>query len=55
MDIWCKILKALHALALSVPNCGPAGEAIIAVRYLPVSHSDEHGEELHAPIHALFG
>jgi len=59
-DIWYTYAEHLVALvvkkaALTISNQGPASESILGVKHLTLQHSADHWEELHAPIHAIFG
>lgn len=53
-DDWRIILHRLHSLLSNVPNLAAANEDIICLKSLNLQHSDEHLEELHGPIHAIF-
>ncbi|KAG2142830.1 uncharacterized protein EDB93DRAFT_594328 [Suillus bovinus] len=53
--IWQNILDELKKAALTVSNQGPASESILGVKHLTLQHSADHWEELHAPVHAIFG
>ncbi|KAG1772186.1 hypothetical protein EV702DRAFT_1270698 [Suillus placidus] len=52
---WQNILDELKKVALTVSNQGPASESILGVKHLTLQHSADHWEELHAPVHAIFG
>ncbi|KAG1720671.1 hypothetical protein EDB19DRAFT_2029789 [Suillus lakei] len=52
---WQNILDELKKAALTVSNQGPASDSILGVKYLTLQHSADHWEELHAPVHAIFG
>ncbi|KAG1737822.1 uncharacterized protein EDB91DRAFT_1054950 [Suillus paluster] len=52
---WQNILDELKKAALTVSNQGPASESILGVKHLTLQHSADHWEELHAPVHAIFG
>ncbi|KAG2150840.1 hypothetical protein DEU56DRAFT_728609 [Suillus clintonianus] len=52
---WQNILDELKKAALTISNQGPASESILGVKHLTLQHSVDHWEELHAPVHAIFG
>ncbi|KAG1879864.1 hypothetical protein F4604DRAFT_537895 [Suillus subluteus] len=52
---WRNILDELKKAVLAVSNQGPASESILGVKHLTLQHSADHWEELHAPVHAIFG
>ncbi|KAG1861686.1 hypothetical protein F4604DRAFT_1905751 [Suillus subluteus] len=52
---WRNILDKLKKAVLTVSNQGPASESILGVKHLTLQHSADHWEELHAPVHTIFG
>lgn len=52
---WKTLLKELRTCALRVNNQNAANEEILGIQYLPVTHSDNHMEEINPTLHALLG